>query len=93
MTIKSKNGKAFFERGSWYHRTQYYDENKNIKYGKKGGYKTEEEAERGYRTHKDILIRKKGIYERVRAEDREMDFKKYLQKWLDGQEHLGSRKV
>ena len=90
MPIKSKNGKAFFERGSWYHRTQYYDENENIKYGKKGGYETEEEAERGYAVHKETFVREKGVYERTRTEDREMDFKKYLQKWLDGQEYLGN---
>lgn len=37
----AKNKKvAFFERGSWYHRTKFYDENFMVKYGKKGGFKT-----------------------------------------------------
>ena len=45
----AKNKKvAFFERGSWYHRTKFYDENFMVKYGKKGGFKTAEEAEASY---------------------------------------------
>ena len=44
-----KNKKiAFFERGSWYDRTKSYDENFMVKYGKKGGFKTAEEAEASY---------------------------------------------
>lgn len=48
MTQKSKNDTAFFERGSWYHRIRYYDEGLRVRYGKKGGFKTEEEAEKSY---------------------------------------------
>ncbi|MFR3184653.1 MAG: hypothetical protein ACLTVV_15905 [Ruminococcus sp.] len=35
MTQKSKNGIAFFERGSWYHRIRWYDEDYLVRYGKK----------------------------------------------------------
>lgn len=43
-----KHSVAFFERGSWYHRTKTLDEKGNIKYGKKGGYSTQSEAEENY---------------------------------------------
>lgn len=39
MAQKSKNGFAFFERGSWYHRMRLYDEEYLVRYGKKGGFK------------------------------------------------------
>ena len=43
-----KHSVAFFERGSWYHRTKSLDEKGNIKYGKKGGFSTQKEAEDDY---------------------------------------------
>ena len=43
-----KHSVAFFERGSWYHRTKTLDEKGNIKYGKKGGFATQQEAEENY---------------------------------------------
>ena len=43
-----KHSVAFFERGSWYHRTKSFDEKGNIKYGKKGGFSTQKEAEKNY---------------------------------------------
>lgn len=39
---------AFFERGSWYHRTKALDESGNIKYGKLGGFASKREAEENY---------------------------------------------
>ena len=43
-----KHSVAFFERGSWYHRTKVIDENGKIKYGKKGGFFSQKEAEEDY---------------------------------------------
>ena len=39
---------AFFERNSWYHRTKTLLPDHSIKYGKKGGFKSEKEAEESY---------------------------------------------
>ena len=44
----SKKSVAFFERGSWYHRTKILQEDYTVTYGKKGGFKTKEEAEESY---------------------------------------------
>ena len=43
-----KHSVAFFERGSWYHRTKSIDGNGKIKYGKKGGFASQREAEENY---------------------------------------------
>lgn len=59
MTQKSKNGIAFFERGSWYHRIRWYDEDYLVRYGKKGGFKTEEEAEENYAKYLELFEEQK----------------------------------
>lgn len=41
-------GNAFFERGSWYHRIKILNEDFTTSYGKKGGFRTPEEAEESY---------------------------------------------
>lgn len=43
-----KHSVAFFERGSWYHRTKTLDDTGKIKYGKKGGFASQKEAEENY---------------------------------------------
>ena len=48
---------AFYERGSWYHRTKELQEDYKVKYGKKGGFKTQEEAEESYRIQNEQFIR------------------------------------
>lgn len=83
MPQKSKNNVAFFERGSWYHRTRYYDEDYIVKYGKKGGFKTEEEAEESYYKHKRIFEeQKRNLWKK---KDTSIELRQYLQTWLSQQ--------
>ena len=42
---------AFFENGSWYHRTKTLNNDYTVKYGKKGGFKTKEEAEESFQKY------------------------------------------
>lgn len=42
---------AFFERGSWYHRTKCLQEDYSVSYGKVGGFKSDAEAEAAYEKH------------------------------------------
>ena len=42
---------AFFERNTWNHRTKKLLPDYTIKYGKKGGFETAEEAEKAYQEH------------------------------------------
>ncbi len=46
MVQKSKNGNAFFERGSWYYRIKWYDEDYLMRYGKKGDLKQKRKQRR-----------------------------------------------
>ena len=86
MAQKSKNGLAFFERGSWYHRTRWYDEEYLVRYGKKGGFKTEEEAEESYMKYfKEFEEQKRNL---IRKKDTSIEFTYYLQKWLQQQNYF-----
>lgn len=86
MALKSKNGVAFFERGSWYHRIRYYDEDYLIRYGKKGEFKTEEEAEGSYYRYLDGFEEQK---RRLRQKkDESLLLSQYLQQWLKSQTHF-----
>lgn len=71
---------AFFERGSWYHRTKDLKEDYTIKYGKKGGFKTAEEAEQSYRTYINQFETKRKSFLLKHSED--ILFKEYLLFWF-----------
>ena len=53
MKRKPQNSAAFFENNSWYHRTKILQDDGSIKYSKKGGFATSEEANKSYRRHED----------------------------------------
>lgn len=44
-----KKSVAFFERGPWYHRTKTLKEDGTVKYGKKGGFESEQDAVKSYK--------------------------------------------
>lgn len=44
-----KKSVAFFERGSWYYRTKTLKEDGTVKYGKKGGFESEQDAVKAYK--------------------------------------------
>lgn len=46
--MTKNKSKAFFYMGSWYHRTKIIREDFSIGYSKKGGFKTQQEAEKSY---------------------------------------------
>lgn len=55
---KKKTGVAFFERKSWYHRTKTLREDGTVKYGKIGGFATQEEAEESYWKYEEEFTKK-----------------------------------
>ena len=61
MAKKSENGVAFFERGSWYHRIRFYDEDYIVRYGKKGGFKTPEDAEKRSKSKRSDYVSRETI--------------------------------
>lgn len=46
--MAQNKSKAFFYMGSWYHRTKFLRKDFSIGYSKKGGFKTQKEAEESY---------------------------------------------
>lgn len=86
MAQKSKNGTAFFERGSWHHRIRYYDEDLLVRYGKKGGFKTEEEAEKSYYQYLNVFEeQRRRLYQKKNVN---LGLKEYLSTWLQDQQHF-----
>jgi len=77
-----KHSVAFFERGSWYHRTKTVDEKGNIKYGKIGGFATQKEAENHYWQCLEE-------FEKIRLlknnESQTILFSDYLIKWFESE--------
>lgn len=78
--IKNKSV-AFYERGSWYHRTKELQEDHKVKYGKKGGFKTQEEAEESYKKCNDEFVRK--ITEHNLNNNQEVYLSDYLIYWFE----------
>lgn len=77
-----KKSVAFFERNSWYHRTKVVDENGTVKYGKKGGFSSQKDAEESYHKYEkdfNAQLRK----QLSGKENREIMFKDYLIYWFE----------
>lgn len=71
---------AFFENGSWYHRTKVLQEDYSVKYGKKGGFATKEEAENSYKKYEEEFeMQSSGI---IKKFDENLSFKNYLVYWF-----------
>lgn len=78
--MASKKSVAFIEMGSWYHRTKQLQEDGTTKYSKKGGFKTEEEAEASYHKCEEEYKRAYRAYHVSSSAD--FDLRDYLIYWL-----------
>lgn len=73
---------AFFERGSWYHRTKELLDNGKTKYSKKGGFDSPESAEESY--WKCLEKYNESVRNfNSKIIDKEIMFKDYLLFWMD----------
>lgn len=76
-----KNNIAFFENGSWYHRTKILNNDYTVKYGKKGGFKTKEEAEESFQKYDNEF--KSKILGNTNDLNNQISFKEYLIYWYE----------
>lgn len=76
-----KQSHVFFERNSWYHRTKTLNPDHTVKYGKKGGFESEEEAEKAYQKH--IKEYENELRKFVIVDKKEITFKNYLIYWFE----------
>ena len=74
---------AFFENGSWYHRTKVLLEDGRTKYGKKGGFKTIEEAEKSHSLYEERFKKAVRDYQIANKVDKEILLKDYLIYWFE----------
>ncbi len=79
MQNKKKNI-AFYERGSWYHRTKIIQNDGTVKYGKKGGFKTAEEAENSYKKYNEKFMEKAKIKSKLNLD---ISLSEYLLYWFE----------
>ena len=74
---------AFFERNSWYHRTKKVNPDGTIKYGKKGGFSTQEEAEESFKIYENDFQNQMRAYQYEKKHNTEFMFKDYLIYWFE----------
>lgn len=83
MPKNNKKGAAFYEGGSWYHRVKIFQPDGTVKYGRRGGYQSEAEAEDGYlkfeKEFKDAS-RKYHVSNKVNVD---IDLRDYLIYWFE----------
>ena len=72
---------AFFENGSWYHRTKVLNDDYTVGYGKKGGFKSKEDAEESYYIYENEF-KTKSIGNLVKF-DENLTFKNYIVYWFE----------
>ena len=90
MARVSKAGAVFFERGSWYHRTRTYAEDGNVKYGKKGGFKTPEEAQKSNDLYLTEFLKQQSLAQG--EPDKELLFRDYFVDWFERKDLSVKRK-
>ena len=85
MHDNTKSGVAFYEGSSWYHRAKVIDEFGKIKYTKRRGFRTKEEAEQSYYEYEEAF-KKASRASQMKQPSNEMlniGFTDYLQYWFE----------
>ena len=80
---EEKKSVAFYENGSWYHRTKELRSDGTVKYGKKGGFKSSAEAEKSYRSCENAFKKAVRGKELSGKNAQEVMFKEYLIYWFE----------
>lgn len=94
--ISGKTGKikekrvAFFENNSWYHRYKELQDDMTIKYSKKGGFETPEEAEESYWKYENRFKEKQREFQVAYMKNTDIMFGDYLKYWF---EHIYSVRI
>lgn len=70
---------AFYERGSWYHRTKILKDDYTVEYGKVGGFNSDKEAEDAYKHHIEEFDRK--MKASLIRQNNDTTLKEYLVYW------------
>lgn len=80
---RPQKSKSFFENNSWYHRTKILREDGTVKYSKKGGFATSQEADKSYDQYEAEFKKSYRAYELAHKVNMEVMFKDYLIYWFE----------
>lgn len=78
-----QKGKSFFENNSWYHRTKTLQEDGTVKYSKKGGFATRQEADKSYNKYEAEFKDAVRAYQLAHQVNSEVMLKDYLIYWFE----------
>jgi len=81
MSSTRKNGVAFYEGNSWYHRVKILKEDGTVQYSKRGGFRTAVEAEESFRYYEDEF--KKACRRQLASKNVDIGFREYLIFWFE----------
>lgn len=80
---KHKLGAAFFEGSSWYHRVKILQEDGSVKYSKRGGFASEEDAEKSYHQCEEDFKRAYSTFLMKNRSGLDIGFRDYLIYWFE----------
>lgn len=78
-----KQGVAFYEGNSWFHRVKLLQPDGSVKYSKRGGFKTKAEAEASYRKYEDAFKKALRAYQMSAKVNLDIGLKDYLLYWFE----------
>lgn len=78
-----QKSKSFFENNSWYHRTKVLQNDGTVKYSKKGGFATSQEADKSYDQYETEFKKAYRAYELAHKVNTEVMLKDYLIYWFE----------
>lgn len=83
MGDKAGRGTAFYEGKSWFHRIKILQDDGSIKYSKKGGFASREEAEKSYKKQDAAFKKLYKNYQMSHNINTDIGFKDYLIHWFE----------
>ena len=81
---------VFYENNSWYHRYKELQDDMTVKYSKKGGFETPEEAEKSYWKYENRFKEKQREFQMSYMKNKDIMFGDYLKYWF---EHIYSIRI
>ncbi len=84
MTKRSK-GAAFFEGSSWKHRVKILKPDGSIEYTKRGGFATQDEAEKSYKQYETTFQKAYRDRQMEQGLGADMGLKEYLEYWFENE--------
>lgn len=80
---EKKNGVAFYEETSWFHRIKVLQPDGSVKYSKRGGFQSEAEAEASYYRYKEEFKKASRAYQMASKPNPDVNLRDYLLYWFE----------